>query len=43
MLQRFSQTHPYADQLPQGLTLEEKLSWFCEPPEAALSGSDGSS
>jgi arylsulfatase A-like enzyme len=43
MLQRFSQTHPYTDQLPQGLTLEEKLSWFCEPPEAALSGSDGSS
>ena len=31
MVQRFQATHPYADGLPQGLTVDGKLVWFCEP------------
>lgn len=31
MLQRFQATHPEADRCPQGLSLEGKLVWFCEP------------
>jgi choline-sulfatase len=33
MLERFMKTHPMASALPQGLSLDEKLTWFCEPPE----------
>ena len=33
MLERFMKTHPMASALPQGLSLDEKLAWFCEPPE----------
>jgi arylsulfatase A-like enzyme len=31
MLNRFIETHPDAEQCPEGLTLEGKLVWFCEP------------
>ncbi len=31
MLKKFKATHPYADELPQKLTREGKLVWFCEP------------
>ena len=31
MLQRFRQTHPYADELPDHLTTDGQLTWFCEP------------
>jgi len=31
MLVRFMDTHPDAASLPQDLSVEEKLSWFCEP------------
>ena len=31
MLERFLETHPEAASCPQGLTLEGKLVWFCEP------------
>lgn len=31
MLQRFIETHPDAKNCPEGLTLEGKLVWFCEP------------
>jgi arylsulfatase A-like enzyme len=31
MLERFMQTHPDAANCPDGLTLEGKLVWFCEP------------
>ena len=31
MLQRFKGTHPYADELPPGLTADGQLVWFCEP------------
>lgn len=31
MLQHFLATHPYADELPDQLTLDGKLVWFCEP------------
>ncbi len=34
MLRLFKETHPKADQLPEGLTIEEQLAWFCEPVEA---------
>ena len=33
MLTLFKQTHPKADQLPEGLSVEEQLAWFCEPVE----------
>ena len=33
MLTLFKQTHPKADQLPEGLSIEEQLAWFCEPVE----------
>ncbi len=35
MLTLFKQTHPKADQLPEGLSVEEQLIWFCEPVEDA--------
>lgn len=31
MLEVFMETHPESDQCPEGLTLEGKLVWFCEP------------
>ncbi len=31
MFNRFKQTHPYADEVPESLTLNGKLVWFCEP------------
>jgi len=31
MLKRFTETHPDADRLPEKLTPEGKLVWFCEP------------
>jgi arylsulfatase A-like enzyme len=31
MLNRFMVTHPDARNLPEGLSIEEKLIWFCEP------------
>ncbi|MGH9341214.1 MAG: hypothetical protein ACRD1R_16850 [Acidobacteriota bacterium] len=34
MLKRFQQTHPAADQLPEDLSIEGQLAWFCEPPES---------
>ena len=33
MLLLFKETHPKAEQLPEGLTIDEQLSWFCEPVE----------
>ncbi len=33
MLAHFQRTHPKSDRLPDGLTIEEALVWFCEPPE----------
>jgi choline-sulfatase len=34
MLARFKETHPKAGSLPQGLSIEQSLAWFCEPPES---------
>lgn len=39
MLKTFLETHPDAGQCPQGLSLEGKLVWFCEPRDV---GSDQS-
>lgn len=38
MLDRFQSTHPDADQLPAGLSIDEQLAWFCEPrdPQPAV-------
>jgi arylsulfatase A-like enzyme len=33
MLARFKETHPKAGSLPQGLSVEQSLAWFCEPPD----------
>ncbi len=33
MLTLFRETHPKAGQLPEGLSTEEQLAWFCEPVE----------
>ena len=33
MLRRFRETHPRARELPPGLSREQSLAWFCEPPE----------
>jgi arylsulfatase A-like enzyme len=35
MLERFLATDPRADALPEQLSLEQALVWFCEPPERA--------
>ena len=40
MLDIFSSTHPRAPDLPSGLTVEEQLEWFLEPPENYLSPAD---
>ncbi len=34
MLKLFNDTHPKADQLPEGLSVDQQLVWFCEPPDA---------
>jgi choline-sulfatase len=34
MIQRFLETHPYADELPDGLTPDGQLVWLCEPRDA---------
>lgn len=31
LLARFRETHPYAHELPAGLTATGQLAWFCEP------------
>jgi arylsulfatase A-like enzyme len=33
MLARFKATHPKAKQLPENLSTDEALTWFCEPPD----------
>ena len=33
LLQLFANTHPKSDSLPTGLSLDDKLSWYCEPPD----------
>lgn len=33
LLDWFTQTHPNAYELPDGLSMDEKLTWFCEPPD----------
>ena len=33
MLKHFMRTHPKANQLPTGLSVDEQLTWFCEPPD----------
>jgi len=33
MIDHFMKTDPRAAQLPQGLTTDETLAWFCEPPD----------
>ncbi len=33
MLKIFKETHPFTDQLPDGLNIEKSLVWFCDPPE----------
>ncbi len=33
MIGHFKKTHPFADQLPDHLTVDETLAWFCEPPD----------
>ncbi len=34
MIQRFLETHPYADEMPDKLTIDGKLVWLCEPRDA---------
>lgn len=34
MLDHFKRTHPRSDALPAGLSIDEALAWFCEPPDA---------
>lgn len=36
MLARFMKTHPDAASCPQGLSLEGKLVWFCEPRDVGV-------
>ena len=33
MIATFMRTHPKANELPDGLSMEEKLTWFCIPPD----------
>jgi len=33
MLDIFEETHPDANDLPEGLDVEGKLAWYCEPPD----------
>ncbi len=34
MIEWFKETYPNADKLPEGLSVDEKLTWFCRPTEA---------
>jgi len=34
MIQRFQETHPYADEMPDNLTTDGQLVWLCEPRDA---------
>jgi arylsulfatase A-like enzyme len=36
MINIFLQTHPYADSLPAGKTVDDTLSWFCEPMDVGV-------
>jgi len=38
MLQVFMDTHPKADSLPSSLNINEKLSFFCKPPDIKYKG-----
>ena len=40
MLEVFTRTHPRAQGLPSGLTAEEELEWYLEPPETYLMPSE---
>jgi arylsulfatase A-like enzyme len=33
MVTHFKITHPETGSLPEGLSIDEQLEWFCEPPE----------
>jgi len=33
MITIFEETHPKANEIPEGLNIEEKLTWYCEPPD----------
>jgi len=33
MIKLFIETHPKAGQLPEGLSVDQQLVWFCEPPD----------
>ena len=33
MIGIFEETHPKAKEIPEGLSAEEKLIWYCEPPD----------
>jgi len=33
MIRLFKETHPSVEELPAGLSTDEQLEWFCEPPE----------
>ena len=41
MLDVFMTTDPRAPELPEGLSIEEKLEWFLEPPEEGKSVRSG--
>jgi arylsulfatase A-like enzyme len=33
MIAIFEETHPFAKYIPSGLSTEEQLAWYCEPPD----------
>jgi arylsulfatase A-like enzyme len=33
MISKFKQTHPLSENLPEDLSMEETLAWFCRPPD----------
>ncbi len=35
MIERFLETHPYAGEIPDNLTIDGKLVWLCEPRDVA--------
>jgi hypothetical protein len=37
MIRIFRETHPDAGALPEGLSIEETLVWFCEPGDVGAS------
>ncbi len=38
MLDKFIETHPKADELPDTLSIDQKLVWFCEPVDVGHKG-----